>query len=188
MEQAFKDVREFMQVGSQATPDALTPVEPTPDLSGVVATLREAEVLLASLESTTEANKLAMLRVRLMLEELTETTEALTAGDMVGFADGLADLLYVTVGAAVAYGIPLPAVWNEVQRANMTKFPTCPNCSGRGYYEDESDVDLLSTNSECASCNGHGRVAIRDAGGKVQKPPGWTPPNIAHVLFMQGKT
>jgi predicted HAD superfamily Cof-like phosphohydrolase len=36
-------------------------------------------------------------------------------------ADGLADLIYVCVGAALAFGIPLDRVWAEVQRANMDK-------------------------------------------------------------------
>lgn len=36
-------------------------------------------------------------------------------------ADGLADLIYVCVGAALAFGIPLERVWAEVQRANMAK-------------------------------------------------------------------
>ena len=37
------------------------------------------------------------------------------------FADGLADLIYVCVGAALEFGIPLGEVWAEVQRANRAK-------------------------------------------------------------------
>jgi predicted HAD superfamily Cof-like phosphohydrolase len=36
-------------------------------------------------------------------------------------ADGLADLIYVAVGAALELGIPLAAVWDEVHTANMRK-------------------------------------------------------------------
>lgn len=36
-------------------------------------------------------------------------------------ADGLADLIYVAVGAALELGIPLAAVWEEVHRSNMAK-------------------------------------------------------------------
>lgn len=36
-------------------------------------------------------------------------------------ADGLADLIYVAVGAALELGIPLAAVWAEVHRSNMAK-------------------------------------------------------------------
>jgi predicted HAD superfamily Cof-like phosphohydrolase len=84
-------------------------------------------------------------------------------------ADGIADLIYVAVGAALAYGIPLERVWAEVQRSNMAKFHRCSACDGAG----------------CDACAGTGFVAVKDAGGKVQKPPGWTPPDIAGVLQKQ---
>lgn len=41
--------------------------------------------------------------------------------DIEQVADGLADLIYVCVGAALSFGIPLERVWAEVQRANMAK-------------------------------------------------------------------
>ncbi len=36
-------------------------------------------------------------------------------------ADSLVDQIYVLVGTALEFGIPLDRVWNEVQRANMSK-------------------------------------------------------------------
>lgn len=155
MKNAINDVREFMQIGGQATPAELVQIEPNP-------------------AAESPAGKLASLRIRLMTEELSETIQALVDGNMPEFADGLADLLYVTIGTALAYGIPLEAVWTEVQRSNMAKFSLCQNCLGKGYDEEAAPP--------CPSCDGHGRVAIRDPGGKVQKPAGWTPPNIAAVL------
>lgn len=41
--------------------------------------------------------------------------------DMVGAADALADILYVTAGAGVAWGIALAHVFDEVHRSNMAK-------------------------------------------------------------------
>lgn len=41
--------------------------------------------------------------------------------DLEKLSDGLADLIYVTVGTALEFGIPLDRVWAEVQRANMQK-------------------------------------------------------------------
>jgi len=61
------------------------------------------------------------LRLKLIDEELLELREALAANDVVGVADGLADLLYVTIGAGRQWGIPLEAVFSEVHRSNMTK-------------------------------------------------------------------
>lgn len=64
------------------------------------------------------------LRVDLIQEEADEFQEAASVKDMVGMADALADLLYVTFGAAGALGIPIEKIFNEVHRSNMTKlFP-----------------------------------------------------------------
>lgn len=63
-----------------------------------------------------------MLRVKLCQEELDELREAMIAGDIVECADAIADLLYVTLGAAVALGIQIGPVFSEVHRSNMTKF------------------------------------------------------------------
>ncbi len=54
-------------------------------------------------------------------EEAAEFRDALAAGDIVGVADAIADLLYVVYGAALTFGIPVRAVFAEVHRSNMTK-------------------------------------------------------------------
>lgn len=41
--------------------------------------------------------------------------------DLVAIADGCADLKYVTIGTEHEFGIPALAVWDEVQRSNMSK-------------------------------------------------------------------
>lgn len=41
--------------------------------------------------------------------------------DHEGAADALADLIYVCIGAANEFGIPLDKVWDEVHRSNMAK-------------------------------------------------------------------
>jgi predicted HAD superfamily Cof-like phosphohydrolase len=60
-------------------------------------------------------------REALMTEELHELLEAMRAEDLVDIADGLADLLYVVFGTAVAYGIPMDGVFGEVHESNMSK-------------------------------------------------------------------
>lgn len=62
-----------------------------------------------------------MLRRRLIKEESKELIEAIDTCNMVEIADGMADLTYVIAGAALCLGIPLEAVWHEVQSSNMTK-------------------------------------------------------------------
>lgn len=72
-------------------------------------------------DSTIVEDRLA-LRMRLMTEELNELYTAMTEEVCaVKTADALADLIYVVVGTALEFGIPLHAVWEEVQRANMSK-------------------------------------------------------------------
>jgi predicted HAD superfamily Cof-like phosphohydrolase len=61
------------------------------------------------------------LRLDLIDEERDELKEAMAEGDVVGTADALADLLYVTYGAALAFGMDADALFAEVHRSNMTK-------------------------------------------------------------------
>lgn len=62
-------------------------------------------------------------RIRLIEEEVVkETLCALRNDDLVGIADGVVDSIYVLVGAALDYGLPLEALWACVQAANMAKF------------------------------------------------------------------
>lgn len=62
-----------------------------------------------------------LLRRRLIREEWRELDDAIRDFDLPGIADGCADLIYVVIGTALAYGIALPEVWDAVQRANLTK-------------------------------------------------------------------
>lgn len=63
----------------------------------------------------------------LMLEEFVEVTNSIYLEDgsykldHVELADGLADLVYVTLGMALEAGIDLDAVWQEVHSSNMRK-------------------------------------------------------------------
>lgn len=93
------------------------------------------------------------LRMELIREEVNrELLPAMEANDLPEIADAMADAIYVIVGAAIEYGIPLDRVWAAVQNANMAK------------------VDPIT-----------GKVRKR-ADGKVLKPDGWTAPDIAAVL------
>jgi predicted HAD superfamily Cof-like phosphohydrolase len=73
--------------------------------------------------------------------------------NIVEIADAIADSIYVLIGTALEYGIPLDAVWGEVQISNMAK------------------VDLDT-----------GKVRRRED-GKVLKSEGWTKPDIRKALY-----
>ncbi len=89
------------------------------------------------------------MRARLLDEEVREFHNALSEDDnIIELADALADIIYIVVGTALEFGIPLDRVWTEVQRSNMAKVdPTTGKAKHR--------VD-----------------------GKILKPEGWTPPDI----------
>lgn len=65
----------------------------------------------------------ARYRRRIMDSEHDELNEAMQEGDMTMIADGLGDLLYTILGTAVAYGMDLASIFEEIHRSNMTK--TC---------------------------------------------------------------
>jgi predicted HAD superfamily Cof-like phosphohydrolase len=83
------------------------------------------------------------LAMNLINEEWDETHDAMRSillslasldvaddNDLAEAADGLADLVWVCLAAAVRMGVDLPAVWERVKAANMAKF-------GEGAWKDE---------------------------------------------------
>lgn len=82
----------------------------------------------------------ALLRVRLIQEELAEYEQAAVEGDLVEIADALGDLLYVVYGSAVEHGIDLDPIVRAIHESNMSKLdadgntvphPTIPNKIGK---------------------------------------------------------
>lgn len=67
------------------------------------------------------SRELVVERWRFMQEELDEFYQAGFNGDIVGAADGLADIIYVALGTAYQMGLPMQEIWNAVQSANMRK-------------------------------------------------------------------
>jgi len=106
----FEKVKDFMKIMGQEVKDEPTWLD----------------------EETTE------LRENLIREEVDEFEEAVS---LHGFtlpdvAKELADILYVTYGAAAAYGIDLDKVFNAVHESNLTKL----DGHGRPVYNDAGKV------------------------------------------------
>ncbi len=70
-------------------------------------------------------------------------------------ADDAADTIYVVCGLMNCLGIPIDKVFAEVHRSNMTKA-------------------VLGPDGKC--------TVIKREDGKILKPAGWEPPNIAAIL------
>lgn len=63
----------------------------------------------------------SQLRLDLVEEELKELRDAVEQRNKVEAADAIGDLLYVVLGAAIEWGVPINAVFAEIHRSNMTK-------------------------------------------------------------------
>lgn len=86
------------------------------------------------------------------------------------FADGLVDLAYVTEDAAQEFGLDTEKLLGAVHAANMAKSVPC-GCDHR---------------YACGKCDSFRRITLKRPDGKVIKPYGWTPPDIAAELERQG--
>ncbi len=100
-------------------------------------------------------------RLKFLREELKEFTVGWQKRDLALMADALIDLVYVAMGTAQLLGLPWQELWDEVQRANMTKI-------------------RASTADESSRATGRGHAS------DVLKPEGFVPPDIAGILERHG--
>tara|TARA_B100000029_G_scaffold330469_1_gene322800 strand:- start:3307 stop:3651 length:345 start_codon:yes stop_codon:yes gene_type:complete len=82
------------------------------------------------------SDKIVKLRYDLIKEELDEFKEAIKARNLTEIADSLTDILYVTYGAGIAFGIDLDKCFDEVQRSNMSKLGE----DGKPIYNEHGKV------------------------------------------------
>tara|TARA_B100000123_G_C25547038_1_gene347856 strand:- start:62 stop:433 length:372 start_codon:yes stop_codon:yes gene_type:complete len=80
--------------------------------------------------------KITKLRCDLIEEELSEFKDAIKNKDLKEAADALTDILYVTYGAGVAFGIDLNKCFDEVQKSNMSKLGS----DGKPIYDKNGKV------------------------------------------------
>lgn len=90
--------------------------------------------------------------IDLIKEEYTELSEAIAAQDDVETLDALIDILVVTIGAIHSAGYEAEGAWKEVMKTNFAK------------------IDKET-----------GKVRKRED-GKVLKPVGWIPPDLAPFI------
>jgi predicted HAD superfamily Cof-like phosphohydrolase len=104
-------------------------------------------------QTTTEINPAQSKLYRSLIEEeMRELKVAEVQENEVEEFDAVLDLLVVLIGYGLSRGWPMLAGWDEVVRSNMAK------------------IDPKT-----------GTVRKRED-GKILKPEGWTPPNLAEVL------
>jgi predicted HAD superfamily Cof-like phosphohydrolase len=69
----------------------------------------------------TPSPPLVKLRLALIGEEFRELLRAVDRQSIPDVADAIVDLIYVSIGTAIAYGIDIRPIWRAVQKANMAK-------------------------------------------------------------------
>lgn len=115
------------------------------------------------------------LRSALIEEEWIEFRDALVAGDEAEVADAIADILYVTYGAALVFGIDIDKVMSEVHRSNMSKV----------WNNDEVATMRVAVAIGAFTTTRVGPDAsvVYNAAGKVVKPPNWEKPDLEPLLY-----
>lgn len=79
----------------------------------------------------------AVLRHKLLKEEVQELYEASLSGDLVGAADGIVDCFYILLGTAHEFGIAsrLEELFEEIHKSNMSKLE-----NGKAKYRADGKV------------------------------------------------
>jgi len=88
------------------------------------------------ISSGLSSEKINLLRIKLIEEELNEFKKAMNEKNLTEVADALTDILYVTYGAGHAFGIDLDKCFDEVQKSNMSKLDD----TGKPIYNDLGKV------------------------------------------------
>ena len=87
-------------------------------------------------KSSLSSDKINILRINLIEEELEELKQAINQKNLLEVADALTDILYVTYGAGHAFGINLDKCFEEVQNSNMSKLGD----DGKPIYSEKGKV------------------------------------------------
>ena len=82
------------------------------------------------------SEKIVKLRYDLIKEELDAFAQAIKDKDIVEVADSLTDILYVTYGAGIAFGIDLDKCFDEEQRSYISKLGD----DGKPIYNEQGKV------------------------------------------------
>lgn len=98
-----------------------------------VLLVEEFAELIAAILGVKDEHKIEMLRLTIhntTRDWMDDFIEDITDSDVPGVAKEVCDLLYVVLGTALEYGIPMDDVWPAVHQSNMTK-PDLKNAHGK---------------------------------------------------------
>lgn len=129
------------------------------------------------------------LRVRLIEEELEELKVAIKERDFIEVADALTDILYVTIGSFLEFGLGklLPKLFNEVHRSNMTKFCTTLEevAKNREWYRSKGKeigfYEVKDSKGNTVYC------LYNMAGGKTLKSQDYSQVDFTKIIKLKNK-
>ena len=126
-------------------------------------------------QKTEDLSDLALCKFRMDLinEEVRELEDAIYDKNKTEVIDSLADIMYVVLGAAVAFDIDLDKAFDEVHRSNMTKF-----CKTEAEAKETVDYynKLKKYDSPTYEKRGDLWVVFNKSTGKVLKSIEWSHP------------
>lgn len=76
------------------------------------------------------------VRIKLLKEEFEEYLKGEDENDLVQIADALGDMLYIIFGTAIAYGLNLKPIFEEIHNSNMTKLDD----NGKPIFREDGKV------------------------------------------------
>lgn len=119
------------------------------------------------------------LRVSLLQEELDELKKAIEDQNITEVADALCDLQYVLSGAVLEFGLghKFAALFNEVQRSNMSKACTTPD------EADETIAFYAQKGVEAYTMPSGDKINVhRKEDNKVLKSVRYSPADLKTIL------
>ena len=120
MNKLQSQVKEFMLKAGQSCPEK--PAEPSEDVRILRVRLLLEEVLEFAEASGVEIRDRCSDADGIYMDNLIFNINRFQNTDIVGVADALADINYVSYGAAIAYGLDMEPLEDSVHENNMTKF------------------------------------------------------------------
>lgn len=129
----------------------------------------------------------AKLRSDLMDEELSEFTEAVQKGDLVGVADALCDLQYVLTGTVLEFGMgsAFMRMFREVHGSNMSKACRTEDDARAtiAYYKEQG---IASYPHMVIHDDGNHWLIYRVSDNKTLKSVNYQPARLAQFLITKG--
>jgi len=155
----------------QWTEKAGLPTPATPTVPDLAARRLRAKLIMEEAMETIHALGLEVISLRPFIDADHIDFESHKSPDLIEIADGIADSMVVLLGTAVACGIDMERIFDEVMRSNFSKF----------IWTDEEAFEAIGKGYNFKPLP-TGDVCVTDATGKIMKPPGYQKANIGPIL------